>query len=165
MSKDLVRPSSPGNPACPAERVKAALAGANGAIGGVRGFRRAVLLAVGGLSLVTGVIGMFVPVLPTTCFLLLATWCFGKSSPRLHRWMFSNRWFGAYLHDYQAGRGIPRGVKVGSLAVMWASISLTAAFAVSSPWLRLLLVAIALVVTAHVATQRSSTALGDKSGA
>ncbi|HKS06265.1 MAG TPA: YbaN family protein [Gemmatimonadaceae bacterium] len=157
MSEDLIRASAPGNPACPAEPVKAALAGPT-PDAQARGIRRYVLIGVGSVSLATGVIGMFVPLLPTTCFLLLAAWCFGKSSPRLHHWMYHNRWFGSYLLDYRSGRGIPRAVKIGSLAVLWGTIGATVVFAISTTWVRVLLLAIAVAVSAHVATQRDARA-------
>lgn len=152
---DLLRPPSAGNPACPAEPVKAILAGADTAAPAT-GLRRYALIAVGSASLATGIVGMVVPLLPTTCFLLLAAWCFGRSSPRLHHWMYHNRWFGSYLRDYRSGFGIPRAVKVGSLAILWATIAATAVFAISSPWLRALLIAIAIGVSAHVASQRDA---------
>lgn len=157
MSSDLIRPTSPGNPDCPAESVKTALGGDAG--GPVRGARRLVFLVVGALSLATGVIGMFVPLLPTTCFLLLAVWCFARSSPRLHSWMLTNRWFGDYLRDYREGRGIPRALKVGSLSVMWLTIGFSVAFAISAIWVRLVLLGIAVGVTIHVAGLRDSRAL------
>jgi uncharacterized membrane protein YbaN (DUF454 family) len=156
MNPDLIRPTSESNPECPAETVKAVLGG--GDAGPVGGARRIVFLAVGMLSLATGVIGMFVPLLPTTCFLLLATWCFARSSPRLHRWMHENRWFGEYLSDYRAGRGIPRTLKVSSLSLMWLTIGASIAFAISSLWVRLALLAIALGVTIHVVSLRDSRA-------
>jgi uncharacterized membrane protein YbaN (DUF454 family) len=156
MNQDLIRPASPGNPACPAEPVKAVLAG--GLAPGVpaRGLRRVVLLGAGSVSLGTGIVGMFVPLLPTTCFLLLAAWCFGRSSPRVHRWMYENRWFGTYLYDYRSGRGIPRAVKIGSLSLLWSTIGLTVVFAVSTLWVRVALLLTALAITAHVATQRDA---------
>jgi uncharacterized membrane protein YbaN (DUF454 family) len=157
MSADLLRPQSSGNPDCPAESVKAVLGGTGA--GPVRGARRIVFLMVGVLSLATGLVGMFVPLLPTTCFLLLAAWCFARSSPRLYRWMYTNRWFGTYLQDYREGRGIPRALKVGSLSVMWLTIGASVVFAISALWVQLVLVAIALGVTIHVASLRDSRAL------
>jgi len=162
MSADLLRPQSPGNPDCPADSVKAALEG--GEAGPVSGARRAVFLVVGVVSLATGVIGMFVPLLPTTCFLLLAAWCFARSSPRLHRWMYANKWFGAYLQDYREGRGIPRALKVGSLSLLWLTIGGSIVFAISALWVRLALLAIALGVTIHVASLRDSRALAPDQG-
>jgi uncharacterized membrane protein YbaN (DUF454 family) len=121
-----------------------------------------LLLVVGGGSLGTGVVGMFVPLLPTTCFLLLAAWCFGRSSPRLHHWMYHNRWFGTYLSDYKRGRGIPRGVKIGSLSLLWITIGATIVFANSAIWLQALLVAVAVAVTVHVTAQRDAVPLRDE---
>jgi uncharacterized membrane protein YbaN (DUF454 family) len=157
MNGEFIRAQKPSNPECPADTLKTVLGGA----GPVpqRGLRRIVLLVVGALSLATGVIGMFIPVLPTTCFLLLAAWCFGRSSPRLHRWMHTNRWFGEYLSDYREGRGIPWRIKVGSLSVMWATIGLSVVFAVSSIWIRAGLLFIATAVTVHVIGLRDSRAL------
>ena len=164
MSSDLVRPPSPGHDDCPAESVKAMLAGPErpGVDARPGSVRRAVLFGVGVLSLGTGVVGMFVPLLPTTCFLLLAAWCFGKSSPRLHQWMFHNQWFGVYLRDYKEGRGIPRAVKIGSLSLLWLTIGGTVVFAISVLWVRILLVGIALAVTAHVTMLRNSQPLPDE---
>jgi uncharacterized membrane protein YbaN (DUF454 family) len=159
MSDDFIHSGAPGNRDCPADSVKAILEGASPLPGGATGLRRLVLLGVGGLSLATGVLGMFVPMLPTTCFLLLATWCFARSSPRLHAWMYQNRWFGEYLRDYSEGRGIPKALKIGSLSIMWLTIGTSVVFAISVLWVRLLLVAIALVITAHVVSLRNSRAL------
>jgi uncharacterized membrane protein YbaN (DUF454 family) len=158
MPDHLVRPPSSGNPECPADAVKAVLVGRE-AQRQLTGVRRALLVGVGAASLATGVVGMVVPVLPTTCFLLLAAWCFARSSPRLYGWMFHNALFGRYLRDYRDGRGIPRAVKVGSLSLMWLTIGASVVFAVSALWLRVLLLAIAAAVTIHVASQRNSAAL------
>jgi uncharacterized membrane protein YbaN (DUF454 family) len=163
MNRDLIRPTSDSNPDCPADTVKAALGG--GDIAPISAARRAVFLIVGTLSLATGVIGMFVPLLPTTCFLLLATWCFARSSPRLHRWMYENRWFGEYLRDYREGRGIPRSLKVGSLSIMWLTIGASVVFAVSVLWVRLLLLGIAVAVSVHVITLRDSRAVAPETTA
>ncbi len=152
----MIRPSSPGNPACPSEHVKRLLGESN--TSPLSPGRRVLYFTVGWVSLATGVVGMFLPVLPTTCFLLLAAWCFGKSSPRWARWMYENRLFGRYLRDYREGRGIPFGVKVGSLTILWVSILGTVAFAVSATWLRVLLVAIAVAVTIHLVTLRNAPA-------
>lgn len=154
MSQDLIRPPSAGNPACPSETVKRVLGASALHDGQVTGARRILYLVVGWLSLATGALGMVLPVLPTTCFLLLAAWCFGKSSPRWHAWMYHNRVFGSYLRDYRDGRGIPLGIKVGSLTVLWTSIALTVVFAISAWWLRVLLLGIAVAVTVHLVTLR-----------
>ena len=96
--------------------------------------------------------GAFVPVLPTTPFLLLAAACFVRSSERLHRWLFSNRLFGEYLRRYRDGEGLPLSSKVATLVLLWASIGSSALLAVPDRlWsVRVALFAIAVAVTVHV---------------
>lgn len=113
--------------------------------------RRVALLVTGTVSLGLGVLGMFLPLLPTTCFLLGAAWCFGKSSPALHRWMLTNRLFGRYLLDYKSGLGFPPAVKTGSLVVMWGSMGLTMVL-VPRVWVAMLLLVIGGAVTWHLVT-------------
>lgn len=121
---------------------------------GPAGVRRAALVATGWTCVGLGMVGVFLPVLPTTCFLLGAGACFAKSSPRAHRWLHHNRWFGRYLRDYREARVIPGRVKAVSLVVLWATI-LATVLVVRNPWLRAGVLGIALVITAHVATTAS----------
>jgi uncharacterized protein len=87
-----------------------------------RPFRRAALLVCGTLSLALGVVGIFVPLLPTTCFLLIAAWCYARSSSRLYDRLMRARWIGSYLRRYRDERAIPVQVKVGSVVMMWITI-------------------------------------------
>ena len=77
---------------------------------------------MGALAVVLGVIGIFVPLLPTTPFLLLASWCFARGSRRLHGWLLSHRVFGEYLRNFEAGRGIPLRAKIVATALLWSSL-------------------------------------------
>lgn len=113
--------------------------------------RRVALLITGWISLGLGVLGMFLPLLPTTCFLLGAAWCFGKSSPALHQWMLTNRLFGRYLRDYKAGLGFPASVKVSSLVVMWGTMLVTVVL-MPRIWIGGLLFVIGAAVTWHLVT-------------
>lgn len=78
--------------------------------------------AAGVLALLLGILGLFLPLLPTTPFLLLASWCFARGSERLHRWLLSHRVFGEYLRNFEAGRGIPLKAKIVATAMLWASL-------------------------------------------
>lgn len=88
---------------------------------------RPVWAAAGLLSLAIGIIGIFLPVLPTTPLVLLAAFCFGKGSPRLRNWIVSHRHFGPMITDWEATGAIPRRVKI------WACSVMAVTFAVS--WL------------------------------
>ncbi len=115
---------------------------------------RVVLFALGAVFLVVAAVGVVVPVLPTTPFLILAAICFARSSTRVYRWLVTNRLFGRHLDDYLHGRGVSWKVRAATLAFLWAVISVTAALFVDALWLRILLFAIAAGVTAHVALLR-----------
>jgi len=78
----------------------------------------------GVLAVVLGILGIFLPLLPTTPFLLLASWCFARGSDRLHRWLLSHRVFGEYLRNFEAGRGIPLKAKILATVMLWASLLL-----------------------------------------
>ena len=114
--------------------------------------RRWLYFGTGATSVVFGVIGIFVPVWPTTCFLLLAGWCFARSSPRAERWLHENRLFGRYLRDYRE-RGIisPR-TKRTSLVVLWLFIGTSAVLMADRLWLVALLLLVAAAVTLHLYT-------------
>lgn len=77
---------------------------------------------LGGLCVVLGIIGIFLPLLPTTPFLLLASWCFARGSRRLHGWLLSHRVFGNYLRNFEAGRGIPLRAKIVATVLLWSSL-------------------------------------------
>ncbi len=109
-----------------------------------------LLIALGTLSVALGMLGMFLPVLPTTPFLLLAAFCYGRSSPRLHRWLSTNRCFGKYLANYREGRGIPRRQKALTILLLWLTIGSTACLTTSPWWLPPLLLGIAVAVTIHL---------------
>ena len=115
---------------------------------------RAMLIIVGTVSLALGLIGIFVPVLPTTPFLLLAAACYARGSLRFYRWLIQNRLFGAYIRNYREGKGLPIKLRAPTLNTLWITIGLTAILFVDALWIRVLLLVIAVAVTWHVATLR-----------
>lgn len=112
--------------------------------------RRGVYFATGATSVVFGVVGILVPVWPTTCFLLLAAWCFARSSPRAERWLHENRLFGRYLRDYRERGVISASAKRTSLVVLWGFMGVSALLVAERPWLVGLLLIVAAAVTAHL---------------
>ena len=79
---------------------------------------RWLLIAIGWLAVGLGALGVILPLLPTTPFLLIAAWAFGRSSERFHRWLHGNRWFGPLLRDWQQHGAVPRWAKVMAVAFM-----------------------------------------------
>lgn len=84
---------------------------------------RIALNIVGSIAVLLAVLGVFLPLLPTTPFLLLASACYFRSSPRMYRWLMSNRILGDYLLNFQSGKGIPLRAKIVSVLLIWASLS------------------------------------------
>ena len=70
---------------------------------------RGLLIILGWLAVVLATLGVVLPLLPTTPFLLLAAWCFARSSPRFHHWLLHRSWFGPYLRHWQQHRALPPG--------------------------------------------------------
>lgn len=107
------------------------------------------LILFGFISLGVGIIGIFLPLVPTTPLILLAAACFLKSSPKLYYWLTKHKTFGTYIKNYlQSGR-IPAKSKPYSIAIVWICISISAYFA-ESLWLRILLLLIAGGVSIHL---------------
>ena len=111
---------------------------------------RMLLAGLGIISVGLGIIGIVVPVLPTTPFLLLAAYLFVRSSPKLHHWLLTHRIFGKYISSYLIHKAIGRGVKVSSLLLLWSTILLSIYMLRGNIWLQLLLVLIAVGVSIHV---------------
>ncbi|MBN1946915.1 MAG: YbaN family protein [Bradymonadales bacterium] len=118
---------------------------------------RALLVAAGTLFVLLGLIGVVVPVLPTTPFLLLAGGCYLRSSRRLYRWLYTNRVFGEYLRRYRDGEGLPLATKIWTLLLLWVTLATSAFLVVPAGlwWVRLLLLAVGLGVTIHLARIRT----------
>jgi uncharacterized membrane protein YbaN (DUF454 family) len=109
-----------------------------------------LLIIAGSLFTITGLIGIFVPILPTTPFLILASACFLRSSDRMYNWLLTNRLFGKYLKNYLDKKGIPLGVKIFTLGLLWFTILLSAFVFIDNIWIRAFLMLIAIGVTIHL---------------
>jgi uncharacterized membrane protein YbaN (DUF454 family) len=111
---------------------------------------RIALLAAGVLCVILGVIGIFLPILPTTPFLLLAAACFARSCDSCHAWLLEHRWFGSFIRNWYERRGVTRRQKTAALAMLWAGIGVSIAFGSELWWVRLMLVAIATCTTLYL---------------
>ena len=112
--------------------------------------KRRLLIIAGTMSTAIGIIGIFVPILPTTPFLLLAAACYLRSSQRFYNWLLNNRFFGAYVRNYIQGRGMPLKIKIITIFVLWVTITCSAIFAVEDLIIRIILFIIAIGVTVHI---------------
>jgi hypothetical protein len=108
-----------------------------------------LLIIAGLLSLLVGVIGVFLPLIPTVPLVLLAAYCFARSSERLHNWLIGHRHFGAILRNFESGKGIPRQVKVRAVTMVWISLGFSACI-VGRPVLIALLFSIGLGVSIYI---------------
>lgn len=125
---------------------------------------KALLIIAGTVSLLLGILGIFLPLLPTTPFLLLAAACYMRGSRRLYQWLLSHKHLGGYIANYRSGKGIPLKAKVISITVLWLSILYSIVFVVSVVWLRLLLAAIAIGVSWHIVSLKTTLSHLGKDG-
>lgn len=115
---------------------------------------RYALLLLGWLSVLLGVLGIFLPILPTTPFLLLAAACFMRSSPRFYNWLIDHAHLGPWIHGYLDGNGIPLRAKVYAIVLMWSSIALSS-YLVPFIWARVLMLISAILVTRYILRQKN----------
>ena len=92
----------------------------------VSGPIRWLWFGVGWVAVGIGFVGVVVPGLPTTGFMVFAAWCFSKSSPRFERWLLELRGVGPLIKDYRAGHGMPRRAKVTAMVMIVAAVSISA---------------------------------------
>lgn len=115
-----------------------------------------ILIAAGTFFVGVGAIGIFVPLLPTTPFLLLAAACYARSSKRFYGWLLGNKWFGPYVKNYREGKGTPIKVKVLSISLLWVTIISSAILMARVPYVSVILILIAAGVTIHILRIRTS---------
>ena len=107
------------------------------------------LIIAGGLSLVLGVIGIVVPLLPTTPFILLSAACFARSSPKFHQWLLQHAWFGPLIKNYRNGQGIPQKLKIRIIIFIWITLSISM-LVTGRLWICLMLAALGLGLTVYL---------------
>lgn len=100
----------------------------------------------GSLAFILGFIGIFLPLLPTTPFMILAAGCFAKSSPRFHQALLNNRFIGADLRRWESERTMLRVTKIRATWVIVSMFSISIAILYERHWLQLMLIAIAAIL-------------------
>lgn len=123
-------------------------------------FYRYAYLIAGFLLVTIGIIGIFLPLLPTTIFLILASACFVKSSPKANEWLRNHKILGIYLKNYNDKSGFTIKSKIFSIIFLWISISISGVLLTNEFYIRIILLVIAIGVTIHllmIKTMRSET--------
>jgi uncharacterized membrane protein YbaN (DUF454 family) len=115
--------------------------------------KRALYFIAGSLCLTLGIIGIVIPILPTTPFLLLAAACYASSSEKAYNWMLNNKVFGRYIRDYREGKGLPVKIRIFIITFLWITIIISIIF-IKILWVQVLLLIIAILVSIHVALIR-----------
>lgn len=105
--------------------------------------KKVLLVVAGSLCLGLAVLGIFLPLLPTTPFLLLASACYVRSSERLHGWLMGNRVLGGYIRNFRERRGVPLRARVTTVVLLWLPL-LYSVYRLDLPWLEALLLLMGL---------------------
>lgn len=116
---------------------------------------RIFLTVCGCLSVCLGIIGIFLPLLPTTPFLLLAAACFFRSSPRLYEWLLRHKHLGPYVRNFREHKAIPLRAKIISVSMVWITLLYAAFGVVTHPWLRLFLLLLAAALSWHILSYKT----------
>ena len=107
-------------------------------------------IVLGSISLALGIIGIVLPGLPTTPFLLLSAYLYLKASPALHKWLLGQKYLGGRIRRYHEQKGLTRLQKIYSTVLMWIMVSISAFIIISNDSLRIVVLAAACVGTAVV---------------
>ncbi|WP_396586808.1 YbaN family protein [Bermanella sp. R86510] len=116
-------------------------------------FIRYSLICIGWISIVLGVLGIFLPILPTTPFLLLAAACFVRSSPRFYQWLVEHPKLGRYILHYLDGQGIPLRAKVVAVGMIWLTMGISIIWVIPVVWVKWLLAVIGVCVSIYIIKQ------------
>ena len=116
---------------------------------------RILLVIIGTISLILGIVGIFLPLLPTTPFLLLSAALYFKSSPKLYDWLLGQKYLGPYIRNFREKKAIPLRAKILSITLMWGSMLYCVIYLVPIIWIKFLLIAIAISVTYHILSYKT----------
>jgi uncharacterized membrane protein YbaN (DUF454 family) len=115
-----------------------------------------LLIVLGIISLGLGILGIFLPLLPTTPFLLLSAFLFARSSEKLHSRLLNHKILGKYIYNFLQDKSIPLRIKIISISMLWTTIICSIIFVANGKiWLQILLFAIAAGVTVHILSYKT----------
>ena len=118
--------------------------------------KRKLLILLGSLSLAMGLLGIALPLLPTTPFLLLSATCYFHGSDKLYHWLVSHPKLGPYIRSFREDKAIPLRAKVISVSLVWITLLYCIFFVVNPLWLKLLLLLLAIAISWHILSYKTS---------
>lgn len=118
------------------------------------GIKKILLITAGSISLALGILGVFLPVLPTTPFLLLTAFCYVRSSKRLYTWLINHKVFGSYIYNYMCYKAVKKRVKTGAVIFLWITIGISI-LTIGSLHIRIFLLVVGIAVSWHILSLKS----------
>lgn len=112
-------------------------------------------IVLGTITLVLGIIGIFLPLLPTTPFLLLSAALYFRSSSRLYEWLLSHKYLGPYIRNFREHKAIPLRAKVVSVSLVWITLLYCSLAVVSQLWLKISLILLAIAISCHILSYKT----------
>lgn len=125
--------------------------------------RKLLLAGIGFLSLVLGIAGIFLPLVPTTPFLLLASYCFLRSSRQWYNWLIRHKVFGKYIYHYLQYKAVPLRTKISAIIILWISLTVSMIL-IANLYVRILLIAVGVGVSIHLLSLKTIRDVDRKSG-
>lgn len=117
--------------------------------------KKHIFIALASISIGLGTLGIFLPMLPTTPFLLLAAYFYMNSSYKRLRWLLNNKYLGPYIRSYMSKEGIPLRLKIRTITLLWFTLAATFFFATDKIHVRLILIAVGIGVTTHILVKKT----------
>jgi uncharacterized protein len=113
----------------------------------MKGVMKPILVFLGSVFVLVGLIGIVVPLVPTTPLLLLAAFCYARSSEKLYNWLLNTKWLGEYIKSFQAGHGIPARTKYIAIFVLWISSGYSIFILIPLIWVKVIMLGIVAYIT------------------
>jgi uncharacterized membrane protein YbaN (DUF454 family) len=114
-----------------------------------------LLIILGSLCLALGVIGIFLPLLPTTPFLLLSAALYVRSSEKLYQWLIHQKYLGSYIRNFREHKAIPLRAKIISISMVWITLTYCAITISNEIWIKSIFLILAIGVTWHILSYKT----------
>ena len=114
-----------------------------------------LLIILGSICLALGVIGIFLPLLPTTPFLLLSAALYVRSSDKLYQWLIHQKYLGEYIRNFREHKAIPLRAKIISITMVWITLTYCALAIADEVWLKAIFQVLAISVTWHILSYKT----------